>query len=398
MNTRERFHAIMNFEKADRTLKWEIGYWGGAVRRWYKEGLPRTKGIPDTLNDGNGVIAENSPLNPETFNPVDAPRRDRDVSSYFGHDEPLWRVPLNNYVCPLFEQKILEDHGNWILHQNEYGVIVKDQKDRSGFPDWVATPVKTRGDWEKLKAERLRPTLEGRLPANWGQWKQVFKNRTFPLIFGGYPTGFYGTARFLLGEERIMTEFYDDPELMHDIMNYMADFWTELYTQVLQQISVDSILIWEDMCYKNGPLISPEMFRKFILPGYKKVCGCLRDHGVKSIMVDTDGDCWKLIPLFIEAGATALCPFEVQSGMDVRDVRDAFPNLVIMGGMDKTQLKDGKDAIDNELAKVAVLIRKGGFIPHIDHQVPMDVSWENYKYYRNKLNQIIDSTPVSGSR
>jgi hypothetical protein len=44
MNTRERFHAIMNFEKPDRNLIWEMGYWPGTVNRWYDEGLPKTHG------------------------------------------------------------------------------------------------------------------------------------------------------------------------------------------------------------------------------------------------------------------------------------------------------------------------------------------------------------------
>jgi hypothetical protein len=396
MNTRERFNAVMNFEKADRTLIWELGYWAGAVRRWYKEGLPKGKGVvPEDLGDGRGVIAENSPLDAQTVNPMDADRKDQDLCKYFGHDEPMWRLPFNNYFYPLFKPQILEDHGNWILHRNEFGVVVKDQKDRNGFPDWVSTPVKTTDDWEQLKAQRLKPTMEGRLPQNWDMWKKVFENRTFPIVLGGYPTGFYGTARFLLGEERVMMEFYDNPELMRDIMTYLADFWCQLYDQLLKQIKPDCILIWEDMCYKNGPLISPEMFREFILPGYKKVTKCLRDNGVKNIMVDTDGNCWKLTELFIEGGVTALGPFEVNAGMDIREVRKAFPKLVIYGGLDKTKLAEGPKAIDEELKKASALIGKSGFIPHIDHQVPMDVSWEGYKYYRTKLNEIIKSTPLN---
>lgn len=390
MNTRERFLAITNFEKVDRSLRWEMGYWGGAVRRWYQEGLPCVKNIPDSIAHGSAVRGEDMPVDPETTDPIDASLRDGDVSAYFGHDEPIWRLPLNNYLYPLFEKEILEDHGTWMLHRNEFGVIVKDMKDRSGFPDWVETPVKTRDDWEQIKAERLQPTLMGRLPKNWPQLKEAFRNRTYPLMIGGYPTGFYGTARFLLGEEPVLYQFYDEPEFMHDMMDYLADFWVSLYDQVLSEIDADCILLWEDMCYKNGPLISPDMFREFILPGYKKITDCLKSHGIKTIVVDTDGNCWKLIPLFMEGGVTALGPFEVAAGMDVTEVRKAFPDLVIFGGLDKTLLKDGPEAIDKALENVPAMLQQGGFVPHVDHQVPPDVSWENFKYYRNKLNQLIE--------
>jgi uroporphyrinogen decarboxylase len=392
MNTRERFLALMNFEPVDRTLKWELGYWAGTVRRWYGEGLPCRKGVPSWLKDGRSVIGEGAPLDPESFDPLDADRRDTDIHDYFGMDEPIWKLPLNTYFCPLYEEETIEDHADWILHRNEYGVILKDLKDFSSLPSWVMTPVNSRDDWEQIKAERLQPNLEARLPHNWAHWKEVFKNRSFPLLLSGYPCGFYGTARFLLGEEKVLYTFYDDPDLMHDIMNYMADLWVNLYDQVLAEVEVDGCLVWEDMCYKDGPLISPAMFREFMLPGYKRVSECLKAHGAKVILVDTDGNYWKLLPHFIEGGVTAFHPNEVNAGMDVVQLRKAYPKIAILGGLDKMAIAKGADAIDAELAaKVPFMVENGGYIPHVDHMVPPDISWENFKYYRQRLNQMIET-------
>lgn len=392
MNERERFLAVMNFEPVDRTLMWEMGYWSAAVRRWYGEGLSQKKGVPDWLPDGRSMQGEASPMNPEidaASGQFIAERRDEDVHDAIGMDEPIWRLPLNNYLSPPFQEEVLEDHGDWIVHRNEYGVVLRDQKDFSGFPNWEATPVTSREDWEQIKSERLQPSLEGRLPETWDTLVPRFRERSYPLILGGYPAGFYGTARFLLGEERVMMEFYDNPQLMHDIMNHLADLWVAIYDQVLSQVSADGCLIWEDMCYKGGPLISPAMFREFMLPCYRKVTGCLRDHGVDVVMVDTDGDCWKLLPLFVEGGVSVMLPMEVNAGMDVTKVREAFPRLGIMGGMDKTKLALGREAIDGELQKVSFMLQRGGYVPHVDHMVPPDASWENFRYYREKLNQMI---------
>jgi uroporphyrinogen decarboxylase len=362
MNTRERFLALMNFEPVDRTLKWELGYWAGTVRRWYGEGLPCRKGVPSWLKDGRSVIGEGAPLDPESFDPLDADRRDTDIHDYFGMDEPIWKL------------------------------LLKDLKDFSSLPSWVMTPVNSRDDWEQIKAERLQPNLEARLPHNWAHWKEVFKNRSFPLLLSGYPCGFYGTARFLLGEEKVLYTFYDDPDLMHDIMNYMADLWVNLYDQVLAEVEVDGCLVWEDMCYKDGPLISPAMFREFMLPGYKRVSECLKAHGAKVILVDTDGNYWKLLPHFIEGGVTAFHPNEVNAGMDVVQLRKAYPKIAILGGLDKMAIAKGADAIDAELAaKVPFMVENGGYIPHVDHMVPPDISWENFKYYRQRLNQMIET-------
>jgi uroporphyrinogen decarboxylase len=55
------------------------------------------------------------------------------------------------------------------------------------------------------------------------------------------------------------------------------------------------------------------------------------------------------------------------------------------------KIAEGRQAIDAELeAKVPFMLERGGYIPHVDHMVPPDVSWEHFKYYRKKLNQLID--------
>jgi uroporphyrinogen decarboxylase len=165
--------------------------------------------------------------------------------------------------------------------------------------------------------------------------------------------------------------------------------WAAIYDKVLGQVKADCVHIWEDMSFKNGPLISPELFREFLVPAYSKVTEVARSHGVKTVLVDTDGDCTKLIPHFIEGGVTGMYPFEVQAGMDVKKVRKDFPRLQILGGVNKRELAKGPEAIDAELElRLPGMIEKGGYIPMADHQIPPDVSWQNYLYYRKRVAEI----------
>ncbi|MEE8318381.1 MAG: uroporphyrinogen decarboxylase family protein [Dehalococcoidales bacterium] len=382
MNARERFQAIVNFKEADRNFLWEFGYWTSTVRRWYGEGLPLVKGLSEGLADGTGLFAESAgvPLHRETAH---------DVHDYFKFDPYLERVPLNIGAFPEFEQKVIEDHGAWYIWQTEDGCLRKELKNRTSLPTIVGGPVKTRDDWERFKAERLQPVLEGRLPDNWPQLVEAYKKRDYPLGLG-QTHGFFGTPRYLMGVEELLTKFYDDPEMMRDMNLYLADFWIALFGGVLKEVAVDTVFIWEDMCYRGGPLISPEMFREFILPGYRKLTGFLKDNGIKDIQVDSDGDVWKLLPLWIEGGVTTIYPFEVAAGMDIVAVRKAFPGLGIAGGLDKRALIRGREAIDRELeSKVPFMLEQGGYIPTIDHMVSPDISLGNFKYYRQKLEEII---------
>jgi uroporphyrinogen decarboxylase len=60
------------------------------------------------------------------------------------------------------------------------------------------------------------------------------------------------------------------------------------------------------------------------------------------------------------------------------------------GGMDKRVPAKGKTAIDQELdSKIPFMLRQGGYIPYLDHLIPPDIPWDNFVYYRNRLNKLI---------
>jgi uroporphyrinogen decarboxylase len=111
---------------------------------------------------------------------------------------------------------------------------------------------------------------------------------------------------------------------------------------------------------------------------------------VNIILVDTDGNCARLIPLFLEAGVTGLYPMEVSAGMDVVAARKNYPQLQMMGGIPKSDITLGPKRIDEFLEDVTFLLQSGGYIPFGDHLIPPEVPWQEFKYYRNKLNQLID--------
>jgi uroporphyrinogen decarboxylase len=111
---------------------------------------------------------------------------------------------------------------------------------------------------------------------------------------------------------------------------------------------------------------------------------------VDIIFVDTDGYCHEIIPIFIEGGATGIYPFETHTGMDIVRVRKDFPQLQMMGGIPKSDIGKGPAAIEKFLGPVDTVLKTGGYIPYGDHFIPPDVSWEGFKYYRTRLNEIID--------
>ncbi|MDI6827072.1 MAG: uroporphyrinogen decarboxylase family protein, partial [Armatimonadota bacterium] len=172
-----------------------------------------------------------------------------------------------------------------------------------------------------------------------------------------------------------------------------ATFYIGIFDSTLPNVELDFVYIWEDMAFKNGPLIGPNLFQEFVLPYYKQVTASLRLHGVKNIIVDSDGDNRPLLDLFIEAGVNVFFPLEIAAGMEPIPIREKYGHkLVLWGGIDKRVLAKGKADIEQELMrKVPQMLDDGGYIPSIDHSVPPDVSFENYQFYVELLHKITES-------
>ena len=382
MNSRERFVATMRFEPIDRPYFGEFGYWITALRRWYQEGLPCEHPLPHNLDDDatfHGEIAGIDWRNPHyAF----------DVNKALCFDEPLHRAPVNNMYCPQFEPKILEDAKEWYTLRTVDGEVVQVSK-LNGSRHYVEFPVKNRNDYMRIREQRLQPNLRERLVGDWPEVRQKLLHRTFPLMYGGN-MGFFNQPRRLVGVDRLLMLFYDDPDLVRLMIDDTVNLLIGIYDPLLSDIPGDCAMISEDMSYKSGCFISPEMFREFLLPAYKKLTDFYRSHGIDIIYVDSDGDVMDLIPLLIEGGVNGLHPFEITGRNDIVEVRRRFPKFAIMGGIDKKEIAKGKAAIDAALEKsIAPIARSGGFIPFIDHTVPPDVSWEDFRYYRQRLAELV---------
>ncbi len=383
MNARERFRTVMEFGRPDRTLLWEMGYWPETLERWYGEGLKRREN-PDSPR-GAAVRGEASP-----HDPFSARVRDADVRRALGFDPGLSSVAVNCGPAPLFEEAVFEETAEFVIYQDEYGVRKRLNKLESSVPQFIDWQVAGRADFERLKEERFRPGLQGRVPPEWPELVKAYAVREFPLTIGGYPYGFYGFLRYLMGEERLLFNLYDDPALVRDMMSFLADFWMALWEEVLAQVEVDCAHFWEDMAYRSGPLISPAMFRELMSPCYRRLTAFLRQRGVQVILVDTDGNLRELIPLFLEAGLSGVWPVEVQAGNDPLQIRRLYPRLHMLGGLDKLQIARGGGAIAAELeGRVPQLLASGGYIPHLDHHAHPQISWADFRAYRGRLEELV---------
>ena len=358
MTNRERVRRCACCQPIDRApFSCYFGPWPETTARWKEEGVDDPRAWIDGL-----------PYDP----PIET------VASY-----------VNHLHCPPFTHEVLEQHGKTQICRNAVGEIVQCVEGKSGIPKILKSPVTCREDWEKLKKERLDPDDPARFPDNWKEIAARLNAQDAPVQIGIYPCGLYGTLRDLMGVEGSLYAFYDEPELVHDIMDGLTDLWLCIYEKICADVKVDILHIWEDMSGKQGSMLSPDMIREFMLPNYRRLKDFAERHDIPVMQVDTDGNCEQLIPLFAEAGVNMMLPFEVAAGCDVVELRRKYPYMALMGGIDKREIAKSRDAIDRELHRIEPLLHGTGYFPALDHLIPPEISYENYVYYVERLHDMI---------
>jgi len=294
---------------------------------------------------------------------------------------------------PPFEEKVLEENEEYVTIQSKKGIVEKLRRDippDSQMHQPLRYPIESRADYLRYRS-RLCGNVETRLAE--AKSVETHRNRDYPVSLRGWlDCGFYGPLRDLVGFERLSYLFYEDPALIEMMMDDRAELIIQMTEQILQKTSIDWFCFWEDMACRNGPLISPALFRRFMMPRYRQVTDFLHKRGVDLIFVDSDGDISLLIPLWLECGVIGMWPFEVQAGMDVVRLRKEYgKDLLMIGGLDKRALAKGKGEIETEiLKKVPQLIKDGGYIPRPDHSIPPDVPYDNFKHFMEFLRHVME--------
>jgi hypothetical protein len=299
---------------------------------------------------------------------------------------------------PGFEEKILEvrPDGKEVIQDSAGRKVLMFRSRRSGFmPEYLDHPVKSMESWKaqvewRLDAahDRRQADLNAAVPEIIARAKQGFFMKQLAI-------GAYMYLRSLMGPEALLYMFYDDPDLIHACLRKWFELSDAVIAHTQRQVSLDEIFFAEDICYNNGPLISPDMIESFLMPYYTKLVDNIRRRQLDPdrklhVQIDTDGKCMPVIDIYKKhIGMDAMSPFEVASGCDVVEVGRQYPDLIILHGIDKRILARSKEAIDAELERVIPVMKaRGGYIPSCDHGVPEEVSLENYLHYRRRMREL----------
>ncbi len=381
MTNRQRTLAVLNYQAYDRLPVVHFGFWNETLDKWAAEGHltePEAKG----WGDGNPVDAE--------------------ISAKLGFDFNYYSCcHTHTFLAPGFDHEVLEELEDGSRKvRNGDGVVVLERPGAGSIPAEIEHLLVDRASWEKHYRHRLEfhpaRVLNALVRVNdqmlpWKDGGLEFLQRDERDYHYGLHCGsLFGTIRNVLGVTGASYLFAEDDELFTEIIDTVGELCFRCAQMALEGgARFDFAHFWEDICFKNGPLVIPSVFDEKVGPHYRRITTLLREHGITVVSLDCDGCIDALIPTWIENGVNTMFPIEVGTwNASIAPWREQYgKELRGVGGMNKVVFSRDRATIDAEVARLKPLVELGGYIPCPDHRIAPDAEWDNVQYYCQRMRE-----------
>jgi len=370
MTNRERAMNLLHYQSVDRMPAVHFGYWEELLLEWAEQGK-----IPKELAHGCG----------------DGSAKERELDKLIGWDFNWYRCSGSDCgLRPRFEHKVLGVLPDGTQRvQDGLGLIQKVKPGVNSIPSEDDYLLKDREAFETLYKPKMQYTPER---VNFEYYKTFNETRPMDVPIGLYLGSVLGDIRSMTSVVGMSYLIYDeDEELFADIVDTYAEMEYQCAKAILETgAKFDFAHYWEDICFKNGPLVSPSVFDEVCAKHYKKRNDLCHEYGIDIISLDCDGVTDKLLPIWFETGVNTMFPIEVGVwGDQFAPAREKFgKEMRGVGGMDKTALREDKAAVDREIERMKRLTEMGGFIPCPDHKLMPGTKFELVQYYAEEIKKI----------
>jgi len=197
-------------------------------------------------------------------------------------------------------------------------------------------------------------------------------------ILGGEWSPFWHDAIDLIGMEELCMRMYDEPAFVDALMGHLVDYYAAVSERIFDAAAdvIDIFFMGNDFGSQTGPLLSAELFRRFILPHQSRLIDLGRAYGLKT-QLHCCGGFAPLIGMLIEAGLDALHAVQPScTGMDLATLKEAFGSRIVFnGGIDSHHvLIDGTpDSVRRDTRGVLeTMMPGGGYVAGASHDTILE--------------------------
>jgi uroporphyrinogen decarboxylase len=207
-------------------------------------------------------------------------------------------------------------------------------------------------------------------------------------IVADYPTGagVFDQAWRLRGMAELLLDMLERPEFCHELFDLVGNWYGRVYERYMREAGpfVQMVMLYEDLSMQEGPLMSPELFRKYIRPQHEKVIKVIRDATDAAICLHICGSAYAFISDFIEMGIGVLNPVQIRAkNMEPEKLKAEFGDrLSFHGAVDAQEVLPygTREVVEQEVRRlVNILGKNGGYLLASCHSIQPDVPPENIK-------------------
>lgn len=373
MTNRERQNAILHYQSFDRMPVVHFGWWDELLDKWCAEGH-LTKEEITGVADGNA--------------------KDKAIADKLGFDYNYYTTfqPIGGMIAldPQFEEKVVASFPDGSAHVlNCEGAVVLKRPEAGSIPAEISHTLTDHKSWEEHYLPRLKWNVDRIDEQALAVICKESETRTEPL--GIYLGSLFGQIRNWMGVEGVSYLYADDEDLYDEIIAATADIQYQMAEKILESGAVfDFGHFWEDIAFRNGPLVTPSVFHEKVGPHYKRMTELCLQYGIDIVSLDCDGVPDSLIPTWLKNGVNTMFPIEVGVwGGNFATWRGRYGQALRgVGGMNKNVFAIDYSAVDKEIERLLPIISLGGYIPCPDHRIPPDAIWENVQYYCEQMKRL----------
>ncbi len=241
-------------------------------------------------------------------------------------------------LCCWWGEGLAEQHGEAALE--ELAGRYPDDVARVPIPsvDWYAVPY----SWRKDRAGDVRAHDADFILPSWDHFAEFVETTPKPedLDFGpaaakaaaARDQGRYVLAAYwrlfferpwqIRGMQNLMLDYYDRPEMVHKLHDFLADFYLRLYRRAAEEMRPDGIQSSDDLGNQRALNVSPEVFREFMLPYYRRVVGGVHEMGMH-FWLHSCGNNTDAMEMLIDSGVDMFHPVQKHT-MDWPETAERF--------------------------------------------------------------------------
>jgi len=188
------------------------------------------------------------------------------------------------------------------------------------------------------------------------------------------------------GMERGLMEYASNPEVVKAAGKQQLKTGNQEDFYYIRE-GIDAVMWGQDFSYNRGPMISPKMYKEFVLPNCKARVKHVKETFNLPVIKHACGNNWALMDFFIDTGYDCYESIQASAGMNIKQLKDKYGDKICLwGGYDYEKLVSGsKDDIKKDIENAVDVAKDRGFILGSSHSVGVG---SNYDQFMTVLEEI----------